>query len=90
MRLFFSYSNIFDWDLKEFFNYIASEEKKTVDYELLSRQILLPSGNVFSFLNEYGDLHNFWINLLLNNTNLDDFKLQQVKFLKDFINGFEV
>ena len=32
---FFSYSDIFDSDLKEFFNYIASEGKKSTDYEML-------------------------------------------------------
>ena len=41
-------------------------------------------------MNKYGDLYNFWINLLLNNINLDDVKLQQVKFLKDLMNGFKV
>ena len=65
-EFFFAYSDIFDSDLKELFNYIGSEEEKSVDYELLSRQILLPSGNVFSFLNEHGDLYNFWLILLLN------------------------
>ena len=35
-------------------------------------------------------MYNFWINLLLNNINLDDIKLQQIKFLKDLMNGFEV
>ena len=65
-QFFLAYSDIFDSDLKELFNYIGSEEKKSVDYELLSRQILLPSGNVFSFLNEHGDLYNFWLILLLN------------------------
>ena len=35
-------------------------------------------------------MYNFGINLLLNNINLDDVKLQQIKFLKDLMNGFEV
>ena len=47
---FDSFPNIFDSDLKEFFNYIASEEKIYIDYEVLSRQILIPSKNIFSFL----------------------------------------
>ena len=76
--------------MKEFFKDIASEEKRNIDYEVLSRQILIPSGNVFSFLNEYGDLHNFWFNLLLNTINSKDIRLQQVKFLKDLMNGFKV
>ena len=33
--LFDSFPNIFDSGLKEFFNYIASEEKKNIDYEVL-------------------------------------------------------
>ena len=35
-------------------------------------------------------MYNFWINLLLNNINLDDVKLQNVTFLKDLMNGFKV
>ena len=54
-EFFSNYSDIFDSDLKEFFNCIVSEEEKSTDYELLSRQILLPSKNIFSFLHEYGD-----------------------------------
>ena len=45
---------------------------------------------MFSFLDKYGDLYNFCINLFYNKINLDDFKLQQVEFLKDLMNGFEV
>ena len=70
------YPDIFDSDLKEFFNYIASEEEKNIDYELLSRQIFLLSKMSFSFLDKYNDLCNFWINLLNNITNLDKVKLQ--------------
>ena len=83
------YPDIFDSDLKEFFNYIVSEEEKNIDYELLSRQILIPSKNIFSFLHQYGDLYSFWINLL-DHKSSDDFKLQQVEFLKDLMDGFEV
>ena len=71
-------------------NYIASEEKKNIDYEVLSRQILIPSKNIFSFFDEYNDLYNFWFNLLFNNINLNNVKLQQTNFLKDLMNGFEV
>ena len=66
-----------------------SKEEKNIDYELLSRQILILSKNIFSFSHKYGDLYNFWINLF-NNMNLDNVKLQQLEFLKDFMNGFEV
>ena len=88
-EIFLGYPDIFDSDLKEFLNYIASEEEKNIDYKLLSRQILMPSKNIFSFSNKYNDLYNFWINLL-NNINLDDIKLQQVTFLKDLMNRFKV
>ena len=85
-----SYPDIFDSDLKEFFSYIASEEEKNIDYELLSGQILMPSKNIFSFLHEYYDLYNFLINLLNGIINLNKLKLQQVQFLKYLMNGFEV
>ena len=45
---------------------------------------------MFSFLDKYCDLYNFCINLFYNKIDLDDFKLQQVEFLKDLMNGFEV
>ena len=51
-EFFNSFPNIFNLDLKKNFNYIASEEKKNIDYEVLSRQILLPSKNIFSFFDE--------------------------------------
>ena len=89
-EFFRGYPNIFDSDLKEFFKDITSEEEKYIDCKLLLEQILLLSGNVFSFLNKHGDLYNFWNNLLLDNINLDDIKLQQVEFLKDLMNGFVV
>ena len=76
--------------MKEFFNHIASEEKENFDYNLLSRQFLAPSKKAFSFLQKYGDLCNFWYDLLFNNINLDKFKSKQTKFLKDLMNGFEV
>ena len=82
------YPDIFDSDLKKHFDYIASEEEN-IDYKLLSRQILISSKNIFSFLHKYGDLYKCWINLL-DNINLGDVKLQKVEFLKDLMNGFEV
>ena len=44
-----------------------SEEKDNIDYEVFSRQILIPSKNIFSFFDEYNDLYNFWFNLLFKN-----------------------
>ena len=67
-----------------------SKEKKNIDYEVLSRQILIPSRNLFSFFDEYNNLYNFWFNLLFKNINLDDVKSQKIKFLKDLMNGFNV
>ena len=40
-------------------------------------------------MHKYGDLYNFWIGVL-NHKSSDEVKLQQVKFLKDLINGFGV
>ena len=88
-EFFLGYPDIFDSDLKEFFKDIASEEEENIDYILLSRQILIPSENIFSFLHKYGDLYNFWINVL-DHKSSDKVKLQQVEFLKDLMNGFEV
>ena len=41
-------------------------------------------------MQRYGDLYNFWCNLLYASMNLDDVKLQQVRFLEDLMNGFRV
>ena len=89
-EFFRSYRNIFDSDLEEFFKDIASEEEKYIDYKLLLKQILLLSRKTFSFLQKYGDLYNFWTNFLNNMINLDEIKSQQIKFLKDLMNRFEV
>ena len=83
------YPDIFDSDLKEFLNYIASEEEKNIDYKLLSRQILILSKNIFSFLHKYGTLYSFLIDVLVYKSS-DNVKLQQREFLKDLMNGFEV
>ena len=40
-------------------------------------------------MHEHGDLYNFWINVL-DHKSSDKVKLQQVEFLKDLMNGFEV
>ena len=83
------YPDIFDSDLKEFFNYIVSEEEKNINYKLLSRQILISPKNIFSFLHEYGDSYHFWINVL-DHKSSDKIKLQQGEFLEDLMNGFGV
>ena len=83
-------SNIFDLDLKRFFNYIVSQEEKYVDHSILSNEILLPSGDVLNFLNKYHDLYNFWINAILKYDNINDIKSQQINFLRDLMNGFIV
>ena len=87
-EFFLGYPDVFDSDLKEFFNYIASEEQN-IDYKLLSRKFFLSSKKSFSFLYKYGDLYEFWINVL-NDKSLEKVKLQQAEFLKDLMNGFEV
>ena len=79
-EFFLGYTNIFDSDLKELFKNIASEEKKNIDYKLLSGQILTPSKNTINFLQKYGDLNNVWFNLLFDSINLDNFKSEQIKF----------
>ena len=75
--------------MKEFVKDIASEKKVYIDYKLLSRQILTPSRETFSFLQKHGDLYKFWINVL-DHKSSDKVKLQQVEFLKDLMNGFKV
>ena len=40
---FLGYPDIFDWDLKDFFKNIASQEKENIDYKLLSKEITTPS-----------------------------------------------
>ena len=74
--------------MNEFFKDIASEEKENIDYKLLSRRILTPSKKSFSFLQKYGDLYNFWINVLDHKSSYK-VKLQKIKFLKDLMNEFE-
>ena len=66
------------------------EEKKNIDYNLLSRQMLTPSKKTISFLQKYGDLYNFCYSLLLHSMSLDEFKSQQIKFLKVLMNGFNI
>ena len=66
------------------------KKKINIDYNLLSEEILTPSGETLNFLQEYGDFYNFWYDLLLEIINLDDLKLQQINFLKDLMNGFQV
>ena len=75
--------------MKEFLKAIASEEKENIDYKLLSRQILISPKKSFSFFQNHGDLYNFFINALYNES-LDCAKLLQAGFLKDLMNGFKV
>ena len=82
-EFFGGYPNIFDSDLKKFFERIASQEKKNIDYNLLSKKFLLPSGDVLNFFNEYNDLYNFCTDALLENTNNNKIRLQKTNFLKD-------
>ena len=53
------------------------------------KEILTPSGDTTNFLQKRGDLYNFWFDLLFDSINLDNFKSQQIKFLKDLMNEFE-
>ena len=76
--------------MKIFFNYIADQEEKYIDYNLLSNEISLPSRDVLNFCNKYRDLYNFWIDALLKYSNMDEIKSQQVNFLRDLMNGFSV
>ena len=89
-EFFDGYPKTFDLDLKTFFNRIAFQEEKHIDYNLLLEDILLPSGDVLNFFNKYRDLYNFGINALLEYSNFNDIKSQQVNFLKDLMNGFSV
>ena len=67
-----------------------SQEEKYIDHNLLSEELLTPSKKTFNFLKKYDDLYNFWINALLEYSNLNYIKPQQVNFLQDLMNGFEV
>ena len=89
-EFFGGYPNIFDLDLKKFFNHIVSKEEKYINYSLLSEEILTSSGKAFSFLKKYGYLHNFWYNALLDHTISNDIISQQINFSRDLMNGFDV
>ena len=86
---FLGYPDIFDSDLKKFFENIASEEKKNIDYKLLSREITTPSKKNFSFLQKHGNLYDFLTNVL-ENKSLDNVRLLQVRFLDDLMKRFNV
>ena len=45
---------------------------------------------MLNFLNKYHDLYNYWIDVLVKNTNRDKIILQQINFLRDLMNGFSV
>ena len=63
---FYGYPNIFDSDLKKFFEKIASQEKDNINYKLLPREITTPSKKTFSFLQKNSNLYDFLTNLLEN------------------------
>ena len=73
--------------MEEFFKDVASEEKETIDYKLLSRQIETLSKKTSSFL--HGHLYHF-LTTVLENESLDNIKLLQVGFLEDLMNGFQI
>ena len=79
---FLGYPDIFDSDLKEFFLYFASEEKKSIDYKLLLREITTWSKKTFSFLENHGCLYDF-LATVLENTSLNNIRSLQVNFLND-------
>ena len=50
----------------------------------------LPSKDVFSFFNRYGDLYEFCYDLFEKNIYADNIKSEQIKFIRDLINGYKV
>ena len=76
--------------MKKNFNCIAFQEGEHIDYNLFLEDILLPSGDVLNFFNEYRDLYDFWIDVILKHSNINDIKSQEVNFLRDLMNGFNV
>ena len=89
-ELFTGYLNIFDSNLKNVFKDIPSEEEKNINYNLLSKEISLPSKDAFSFFDRYGDLYEYCFALFEENIYADDIKSEQIKFLKDLVNGYKV
>ena len=87
--VFLGYPDIFDSDLKSFFENIASQGKENINYKLLSREIRKSSKKTFSFLQKHGNLYDF-LNNVLENKSLDNIKLLQVGLLDDLMNGFSV
>ena len=73
---FLGYPDTFDSDLKKFFENIEYQEKKNIDYKLLSREITTP----------------YWpiLTNVLENISLDKVRLLQVEFLDELMNGFNV
>ena len=90
-KLFKDYPKIFDSDLKCFFKDIVSKEEKNINYNLLSKEIYLSSGDVFSFFGKYGNLYEFCFALFEEKSiYAGNIKLEQIKFLKDLMNGYKV
>ena len=50
----------------------------------------LPSGDTFSFFSRYDDLYEFRFALFEENIYADDIKSEQIKFLKDLMNGYKI
>ena len=86
---FLGYPEIFDSDLKIFFEDIVSQEKENIDYKLISREVTAPSKKTFSFLQKHDNLYDFSTNVL-ENTSLNKVRLLQVGSLFDLMNGFNV
>ena len=66
---------------------LCLKKKKNIDY--FCNKFFYYLKRVLVFFYRYGDLYNFWINLL-DHKSSDIIKLLQVEFLKDLMNGFEV
>ena len=53
---------------------ILSEEEKNINYNLLLKEISLPSKDFFSFFGRYGDLYEFCLALFEENMYVDNIK----------------
>ena len=90
LEMLFSWLSRFFWFRFEgIFLNGASEEKESIDYKLLSIQILTPSNKTSSFLQKCGNLHNF-LTTVVENKSFDNVKILQIRFLEDLMNGFKV
>ena len=76
--------------MKTFYKDIAFGEEKYIDYTLLLNGISLPSGDVLNFFIKYGDFYAFFYNILLEYIDRDEIISQQINFLKDLTNGYDI